>query len=335
MNKLRAIEYLIAAVDARSFAGAARQLGVSAPAVFKLVNALERELGLRLLARSKHLCTPTPEGELYLSAVRSLSRQLNELEATLAARGTRLGGTLRVGLRHHFGQVCVVPYLDRFRSRHPQLVLDMTQIEPLPGSLPAGLEVFVAGGWLDQPDLIVRTLIQTRYVVCASADYWHHRGVPREPAELAGHDCLAMRIGPTVLDTWEFERADQLQRVALPAATVSNHFDWLLELARHGHGVLRGPDVVLQPAIARGELVPALQDWVGKDAPPIYVAFRQGLQRSPRVRAFVDFLVEIFEEQDRLRQPRLPGERLFEPPPPWWWRWHGRLSARDPRAQRA
>ncbi len=97
MDKLRALQYFIAAAEERSFSRAARRLDVSVPAVHKLVNSLERDLGALLFDRSTQGLKLTAGGERYLEACQPLLAQMTAADQLVSGEATRPKGTLVVG----------------------------------------------------------------------------------------------------------------------------------------------------------------------------------------------------------------------------------------------
>ena len=84
MDKLRALQYFVAAAEEGSLSGAARRMEVSVPSVAKLIGALERQLGVRLVDRSTQGLKLTARGEAYLETCRPLLEQLSQADAAVA-----------------------------------------------------------------------------------------------------------------------------------------------------------------------------------------------------------------------------------------------------------
>src|SRR5437588_67270 len=81
MDKLRALQYFVAAAEEGSFSAAARRLDVSIPAVAKLVASLEQQLGTRLFERNARGLALTADGETYLE---SCGPALDQVERQVA-----------------------------------------------------------------------------------------------------------------------------------------------------------------------------------------------------------------------------------------------------------
>jgi DNA-binding transcriptional LysR family regulator len=328
MDRLRAMEYFVRAVEAGSFAKAARELSVSPPAITKLIAAFERHLGTTLLRRGSRHLSLTPDGErLYPICARALS-DLSLAEAHFSASRQRVAGKLTVGMSRIIGEHCVAPFLGDFLARHPDLELDLRIVHLTTEPAAALVDVMVLIGWLDETDFIAKQIGQTRFVTCAAPAYWQARGIPRNPDELKHHDCLAYRTPRgAVLDLWRYRRGNEMRAVPTTPRVISEDRDWNTEAAARGLGVVLVGDLTARPYFESGLLQPVLQDWEGLEAPPVYVLYRRGARASARVRAFIDFVTELFA---RFEASREADRKISTIPRPAWHRskWVGPLTRR-------
>jgi DNA-binding transcriptional LysR family regulator len=331
MDKLRAMHYVLRTAEAGSFAAAAKSLDVSTPAVSQLVNALERSLGVRLFHRTNQGLSLTPDGERYYEASRRIAADVSDLERSLGPRDARLRGTLTVGIRLALGQYCIMPRIARFLARYPDIELVNKPARTVRDIDEQKLDVAVLLGWPSERNVVVRALAQTRYVVCASPDYWNRAGRPREPDELSAHHCLLFRSsGDILLDRWIFEKAGERRTVDVKSRLVTDDRPWLDEAACGGAGVMRLADLTLTRQFASGALEPVLTDWEALEAPTIFAAYPPAQRHSRLVRAFLEFLAEVFAELENERRPLVSGRVARVPKPEWFGRARGRQSKFTP-----
>jgi LysR family transcriptional regulator for bpeEF and oprC len=337
MDKLRAIEYLVRVVEAGSFAAAARELDVSPPAVTQLIAALERELGTQLLQRDSRRLRLTADGELFLPSCSAALAELRGAEARLSVNRTRASGKLVVGMQRRTGQA-MAPFIAQFLASHPGITLDLRVVPNPRAPMAALVDVLVFVGWLEDVDMVAKRVAHTRFVTCASPDYWRARGMPGDPDQLRTHDCVAFRSPwGAVLDLWKYRRGDDLRSVAVQPRIVSEDLDWAATLAGHGAGVLRLVDLHTQHYFEQGLLQPALNDWEALEAPPVHVLYQRGSRPPARVRAFVDFVSDVFAGLEAAR-PGMVGGNAAPTPMPSWFRsnWVGSLTRRThPRSRAA
>jgi DNA-binding transcriptional LysR family regulator len=153
MDKLRALQYFAAAAEERSMSAAARRLGVSTPAIAKLLTALERSLGTILFDRTVRGLALTADGESYLEACQPALAQLAAADEVIAGSATRHRGTVVVGTPPFLGQHCILPALSRFHARYPDIQIEIRVVHQLTEDLASAVDVFVLTGWQEDADL--------------------------------------------------------------------------------------------------------------------------------------------------------------------------------------
>lgn len=327
MDRLRALQYLIAAADERSFSAAARRLGVSQPAVQKLVTALEHELGTALFERRSTGLAITADGADYVARCRPLLDGLREADEQLAARD-RPRGRVVLGASHMIAHDYLGPGLPGFHRRFPDIEIEHRPIHRLSDPMADGVDVFIMHGWQEQPDLVRLPIGHARYVVAATRGYWAEHGQPARPRELASHRALLFRSGRTALDRWRFQRGTEVEVAEMRGWLSSSQRELLLQAALAGAGVVR----LLAPPALPEALVEVLEDWTALEAPPVQILYRAEHRASPRVRRFVEFATR------RLREllPATPTPRLAPGADrPDWWDRRDRSSAAPLRARTA
>ena len=325
MDKLRALEYFVAAAEEGSLSGAARRFEVSIPAVAKMVTSLEKRLGTQLFDRGVHGLALTADGERYLESCRPLLEELAAVDETMGSTAERPRGEVVVGGPAFALQNCLGPFLPRFHQRYPDIDLDFriaNQVGDVDGR---PIDLFILFGWHDTPDVVQRPLAQARYVVLASPEYWGQHGRVQHPRDLEGHQCFAFR-NPRgmLLDLWEFERGKERQSIKVRGWLASSHRNLLIDAALAGEGIVRGTDLITLGLLKAGRLVSVLDDWTGLHPPPINVAYRSKHARVPRIRAVIDFLADCFR---KLEAERGGGRAPMGQRPDYYERRYNRVSS--------
>jgi LysR family transcriptional regulator, regulator for bpeEF and oprC len=334
MDKLRALEYFVAATHEKSFSGAARQLGVSVAAVAKLVASLEKSLGVLLFERSSQGLVLTAAGSSYLEACLPALEQLNEADEHSRASIASAQGTVVVGVQHVIASGYLTRALPLFHARHPEITLDIREFQRVTEAETTGIDVFLVMGWPNLPNLVQRRIAAGRFIVLASPDYWARYGTPQRPKDLERHNCLVIRsLDGTAMDLWEFRRGQEEEAVTVRGwlLTSNAHREMVISHALAGEGVVRAMDWTNLDDIASGALVRALGDWESHGAPPVNLLYRASVRRSPRVRQFIDFVTDLFLDLETMRgQPVADSAR-----PEWIGRHFGRSSAMLTRGRRS
>ncbi len=328
MDKLRALHYFVAAAEEGSFSAAARRFDVSVPAVTKLVSALERDLGVKLLDRSTQGLSLTARGSQYLENCTPLLAQLADADRALAMPGARRARTLIVGAPPLLARALLVPSLSEWHDRHPYVHIDLRTVDFLTvkDTATRGVDVVVALGWPGSVDLVQRPLAQSRLIICASPAYWRRHGMPDRPSDLVNHVCPLVRTPEgTVLDLWRHMRDGVVDEVAVGGWLTCASRDDVLQAVLLGQGVGRFADLSVWSFVRDGLLQPVLVDWESSDSPPFSALIRPESKRDAVVQDFVNFLSELLRPVEALCGEAF-GARPSAVRPRWYTSRPGRAS---------
>jgi DNA-binding transcriptional LysR family regulator len=321
MDKLRALGYFVSCAEEGSFAGAARRLEVSVPAVHKLVTVLERTLGTPLFERSVRGLALTASGQAYLEACRPLLSELAAIDETVRRSAQRPTGTLVIAAHSQLALHVLVPALPRFHSRWPDIQVDVRIIHRMTDADAQIADIFVLHGWPEANDLVHRQLGHTRALIVGAPEYWASRGIPAHPQDLDRHTCVLMRNPAGILiDLWEFERGTEKASVKVNGWLCSTGREVVLDCVLAGEGIARLNHLTTRTHLQSGRLLPVLLDWEVQGGPPVNVLFRPSQRRTPRVRLFLEFVTAL------LRDIEAEGEGSAARPH-WHRPGHGRASS--------
>ena len=278
-------------VERGSFAGAAEDVSLSPSAVAKLITRLEQRLGVRLINRTTRRLALTTEGEIYLDRVREILRAIEAAESEITSARGSPRGHLRV---HTFPVIAaheLAPALPEFLGRHPHITFDFMVTNRSVDLVGENVDVSLRIGPLEDSGLVARKIVDLSRVVCASPAYLARHGRPVEPADLARHACLTLSRNPGS-GTWPFRVNGKLTRIEVNGPVSADSADMLLQLAIAGAGILRLSEHVVARSIHEGLLEPLLQDAQDPQTYPLFALLPPGRHQAPKVRAFIDFLIE-------------------------------------------
>ena len=295
MDRLQAMQTFRAVVEAGSFAGGARRLGLSNAMVSKQVAGLEAQLGVRLLTRTTRRLHLTAEGERYLRGAARLLDELHELEAGLGEQRGEIRGRLRLSAPLDFGVRELVPALQAFEHKHPAVQLEVMLEDRRVDPLAEDFDLVVRIGELEDSSLIARRLMPMPRHVYAAPSYLKRHGVPRHPDELRMHRCLhysLQRGGPS----WTFIVDGKLQRYRFQPVMTCNNGRALAEAASRGMGLVYKPAFLGEPEVARGRLVHVLDEFVTQPL-GVYLLYAERDFMPARLQALIHTLREHFVEE--------------------------------------
>ncbi|WP_134681717.1 LysR family transcriptional regulator [Paracoccus ravus] len=261
MGELESIRIFLAVVEQRSFAGAARMLGLAPAAVTRAVAGLERQLGTQLLIRTTRAVSLTAAGALYAARVAPLAEGLGAAAEEMRERQGELSGLLRISAPLSLGTRLLPKVLSQFAVLHPRtsVVVDLTDRLIDIVSEDIDLAIRISGAPSDKSTIWRKICPVPRLLVAAPA-YLSRRGMPQDPVDLAAHDCLGYGSGGFG-EIWNLTRDDQQHQIRAAGRFQSNNGEVLAHLAANGEGIAMLPQFMLQPALDSGELVQVLPEW--------------------------------------------------------------------------
>lgn len=294
MDRLQSMRVFQEVVDEGSFAAAARKLDLAPAVVTRLITDLEQHLGVRLLQRTTRRLALTDAGHAYLARLRLILSDIDEAHGLAQAHTQEMVGTVRILALPVAATHMLAPLVAGFRRKHPGVTLDIhVDDSPDPPVHDYDLAILNSTAQVDA-NVIVRTIILSQAVFCASPAYLRRSGTPRVPQDLLQHQCLRLRMTGTrlrpmkLIDPRDEQRTLELD---LPAVLVANHTDTLLRATIDGAGISSQPIDLLAPLLRTGVLRRVLAPWI--TARLTMVAALPSRKFMPlRTRAFLDYLIE-------------------------------------------
>ena len=192
-----------------------------------------------------------------------------------------------------FGVAHLSPLIPAFMARFPDLKVELELNDRLVDLVEEGFDVGVRITRLQDSSLIARRLAPSRNVICAAPDYLRARGSPEAPEALAGHDCLLYSY-TTEGRVWRLRNATARRQVTVRGRLLANNGEALRDAALQGLGVARLPTFIVGDALRQGHLLRLLTDWSDERESGVYAVYPASRNLAPKVRVFVDFLVERF-----------------------------------------
>ncbi|WP_457442679.1 LysR family transcriptional regulator [Roseateles sp. P5_E4] len=299
MDRLQAMEVFVAVVDSGGFASAARKLDLSAPVVTRAVAELEARLGLRLLSRTTRSVRVTEAGARYAEDCRRILADVSDSEAVTSGSRSQLKGLLSVTAPVLFGNLHVTPIVTDYLQRYPDVDAQCVFVDRVVNLVDEGLDVAVRIGELPDSSLRAIGVGQVRRMLLASPGYLATHGRPQRPDGLSGHTLIQpTQVAP--YPEWRFAEAGRplVQRIRPRLRTTTN--DAARSFALAGLGIVRLLSYQAADALARGELLPLLEDFEPPTI-PVHIVHHEGRHMTQKVRAFVDLAVDSLRANPALR----------------------------------
>ncbi|MGE7991901.1 LysR family transcriptional regulator [Pseudomonas sp. NPDC089554] len=292
MLRISDLELFLRSSALGSFTAAAHEAGLLPGQVAAAIKRLERELDVRLFARTTRSLRLTAEGELYLPTAHSVLETLRQGRDSLHASQSTLRGILQVSAPSDLGRNLVMPWLVEFRRQHPQLNLRCFLSDQMADLYRDPVDVAIRYGGDERANYIALPLApRNRRVLVASPAYLARRGRPQHPDDLHQHDCLLYQQNERAFDRWQLGE----HSVQVSGPLFCDDADVVRRWALAGEGIAFKSWLDVSANVAAGELELLLPDFPG-DLRPVTLVCPHRKQLSPAVSRLHLWLRERFEQ---------------------------------------
>ena len=293
MGVIAGMRALVRVVDAGSFSAAARQLGVAPSSISRQINELETELGVRVFHRTTRKLSLTEAGQIYYERAGRIITEVDEARLAVSELGSPTG-ILRVTIPTGIGRELIVSAMPAFLERYPGVRIVLSMTDYVVDLVEGGFDVGIRVGQLRDSSLKARKIGESRRVVCASPDYLESAGTPSKPAELEHYNCITFRDHPGH-NIWKFRDKNGLTEVRVSGSFFARSADTLVAAAVAGLGFVLLPDWNMGLELRQKQLKVVLSKFAAvPKASPIWAVHTHQRHVPPKIRTFIDFLVERF-----------------------------------------
>jgi LysR family transcriptional regulator, regulator for bpeEF and oprC len=301
MNKLLAMEVFIQVVDAGGFSRAADNMQLPKATVSTLLQALEKELAVKLLHRTTRQVSVTSDGAAYYERCLRILSDVREAEDSLSRNRVNPSGRLRVDASTGVANEIIIPALPGFFARYPDIVLELGCGDRPVDLIEEGIDCAIRGGALPDSGLIARRIGVLHFVTCAAPAYLDLHGRPTHPNDLAAHRCVNYFSSKTgKIHDWDFSRGEERIEIVTPAGLAVNDSTAYISAGLAGLGIMKMASYSIDPYVAAGQLELLLEDWISSPL-PVNVVYPQNRHLSAKVRVFVEWVADLFLTHPRIQ----------------------------------
>lgn len=288
MDRITILTVFRRVAELGNFSAAARELQLSNAAVSKYVAVLEERLRMRLLQRTTRSVSLTPAGSAYLERAARILDELEELDESAMENSTVVRGQLRVNGPSAFGLMYVAPAVPGLLAKWPDLQIDLSLTDRFVDLIEEGVDVVVRITRVlpDSSTLVGQRLAACEQVLVASPAYLRKRGTPKQPADLAKHDCLVYGLRSPV---WELQHEDDIIAVPVSGRLRIDNSLALRDAALAHVGLTLLPRFYIHDDLESGRLRVVMPSW--SPAPVnIFAVYPRQRHLAPKIRVFIEHL---------------------------------------------
>ena len=277
-------------------AAAGRELGMSRATVSERLAALEAQFNARLLTRTTRAISLTEEGRILLEGAHRILSASEDVQNAIRHGVENLAGTVRLSMPSDIGRNRMGAVLDEFMAKHPAIILDVALTDAYVDLIADGFDFAIRMGQLPDSTMKSRVVAQNRRIVCATPRYLTRHGTPTHPEQLEQHNCIIMRFGRDLDNSWPFHIDGKDVRVLVRGNRIANDGGYVKTQLLAGHGIAYKSRWDVAHHLQAGSLVEILKDY-SVESSPYQLVYPAGAVQPLRVRALMDHIAEWFARQ--------------------------------------
>lgn len=298
MDKLWGMEVFLRVMECGSFSRAADSLNLANATVTSTVRNLEKHLGVTLIQRNTRHLNLTDEGRLFLPHCQRILKAVAEAESDVKTRANDISGILRIEAPFAIGQALICPALVEFIQIHPDLRISVTLTNQPHRMIERGTDIAIRMDNVEDADLVARPIYEARHVICGAPDLVEKLQLTH-PSSMDPTYCLGLfEEGKSKLFTWQLAMGDETVTIHPEGPLHFNNTQALIQAACQGVGLIHVLDVFVAEHIEQGKLVVLFPEWSTRMR-TFHVAMVKSRFISPKIRAFIDYLLQVFDTRRR------------------------------------
>jgi DNA-binding transcriptional LysR family regulator len=298
----------VAVARTGSFTAAAQRLDVPTTTLSRRIQELEEALGVRLLNRTTRSLSLTDAGERYLAEVEPIVEAVEEANRSISQLRQSVTGRLRLTAPYFLGELFLADWAIDFQQAHPRVTVEL-QLDNHLLDLPAsGIDLAVRAGVMKDSTLVARPLFDVEWLLVASPAFLAAAPVVKHPADLSGFKAITTAVDPGRV-IWRFGKGRNEVSLHPQSSLQVNDLRIACKAAKAGLGVARLPRLLVQEAMAAGELVELLPAW-RRPPTPVQLVYHRSRLLTAAQKAFIDLALarKIDRSGDKTSGNKAPGK---------------------------
>jgi LysR family transcriptional regulator, regulator for bpeEF and oprC len=294
MDKLWAMRVFARVVECGSLSRAAESLELANATVTSCVRNLEKSLGVVLLNRTTRKLRLTDEGSLFYPHCKEVLERVDRVENDLRTKAGEVVGTLRVEMPIAIGHSLICRAIPIFARQYPSLTVSVILTNQPHNLMERAIDVAIRMDHVEDETQVARPIYEARYIVCGSPRFVKSLAAVH-PIELDPRTCLGQLLdGSYRPREWAFGSAAERICIRPEGPLNFNSSEALITAAMQDAGLVYVLDLFARRHIEAGDLVQVFGD-CPTAVRTFYAVAAKSRYRTPRIRAFTEFLLETLK----------------------------------------
>lgn len=284
------LKLFVRVASTQNISVAGKELDLSPAVASAHINKLEGALGVRLIHRTTRKVSLTEEGIVFLPHAEDVLDSVEAARASIGAGSSSPSGIIRIAAPASFGRMHLLPALNGFFERYPDLTVDLKLSDTIIDLVEGGFDIAIRNSALKDSSLIAKKLARDSRILCASPDYLATYGEPNSPEDLKNHQCITL-MG---LDNWLFNTVNGQLKVKVKGCFRTDNGEAIRDACVNGLGITINSSWSAYQQLNSGKLVQVLKDFPLVSNTDIWAVYPSSRLLAPKVRAFIDYFSSYF-----------------------------------------
>ncbi len=272
---------------------AGKEFGLSPAVSSSHINKLEDDLGTRLIHRTTRKVSLTEEGQIFLPHANGILETIETAKASIGVGSVSPQGKLRVTAPASFGRMHIIPALDAFLSKYPDLDVEMHLSDSIVDLVEGGYDIAIRDASMNDSSMMARKLAPDNRILCASPDYISKYGEPKKPEDLEEHRCVNLMGN----ESWTLKTPQGPHTIKTNNRFRTDNGEAARDGAVQGLGITLTATWCCHDFLRSGELIQVLKDYPLVSDVSLWAVYPSSRLLAPKVRVFIDYLVEYFSQE--------------------------------------
>ncbi|WP_345816732.1 LysR family transcriptional regulator (plasmid) [Paraburkholderia sp. PREW-6R] len=309
IDRLQAMQIFVKVVELNSFSRASEALGIPRATATTIIKNLESHLHVSLMHRTTRKLNVTAVGAHYYQLCRRILADIIESEDAMANLSNGPTGPLYVDMPPFVGRRLVAPRVAEFIGRYPKVELNIRLTDSASPFFAANVDCIICASCMANADYITRPLGDLQMVTAASPEYLRAHGVPRVLEDLQDHHVVSYYSGWSGTATLHNYRVERKRvELKLKRSVLLSDIEASVDSTVGGAGIIQAPNLLIESFLKSGRLVELFPQWKPASV-PMAMQYTEDRHLVAKVRAFADWIAEIFREQEHIVESTLTVEQ--------------------------
>lgn len=315
MDILLSMKIFRKVVELNSFVGASEKLDISTAMTSKYIKNLEDHLGVRLLNRTSRRLSLTNEGKIYYDSCTEILNDLEEVESAIKCASVVPTGILKVAVPAWFNFNYFTEGITAYCKKYPEVLLEISLNDRLIDLVEEGIDVALRVTYEPNSNLIARRICNVNFFITGSEKYLETYGTPKSISDFEKHKFINSNHSKQRNSLFYIEN-EIIKQIDVKPAMITNNTTLILKSALSGLGLAFLPEYLVNECESIGSATKLKIVLPELKFPQHYLFAVYSSRRflSPKVRTFIDFMVEWMGKNSMKNKSQSTGALLVLTP---------------------